>query len=635
MKQREWAGGLIETPFYVDDRDPPYRPLAVFWLDMSDGVIVGADVMVPGEEAGAVGGTLATALINPMQGPPRRPDRVRVASEALAAEVREVLDGLEGDAPEVAVAPTPELAAVVEQIADKASLMDGDDVITTYLDMSDVRPESVAAMFGAAAALYRQAPWSWLGEDEVIRLDIPALGVEGACISIIGESDQSRGLTIFPSFADYEAFLNAAESMLLTTGPMDFGTGWFSLTFEDDADLPDALRQEADSHGWPVAAADAFPVFDSFDPDGVRRLLRDLDFRIVSAAVTALNAFVEAEREALRAEEFEPVRMTYHLGWAQVGGGPGEPGDDLAVDLCTPYHAFDDFALPGSEAAGSVRPAPATAPAPPPPKLGRNDPCHCGSGRKYKRCHMAEDEERRIADVRQGENVDERLMRKLIDFACRRFGQPWLEHERAFHDVAEAASLVIPWALFGFEVGGRTVLDWYLREEAWRLSTAERELAAAEQAAWLSIWEVVAVEPGESLSLRDALTGEERRIRESYNARPDVQSHYLLGRIVDHDDEARVGGVHPHALPPVLAEKVVEKTRRYVRRRRDVPVERMRDGKVGRYMIRRWEEASDILDELLERRNSGEVERSPDAGPGRALNRGRSPDVEQGKLDFD
>jgi uncharacterized protein YecA (UPF0149 family) len=24
------------------------------------------------------------------------------------------------------------------------------------------------------------------------------------------------------------------------------------------------------------------------------------------------------------------------------------------------------------------------------PKLGRNDPCHCGSGRKYKKCHGAQ-----------------------------------------------------------------------------------------------------------------------------------------------------------------------------------------------------------------------------------------------------
>ena len=22
------------------------------------------------------------------------------------------------------------------------------------------------------------------------------------------------------------------------------------------------------------------------------------------------------------------------------------------------------------------------------PKLGRNDPCHCGSGKKYKKCHL-------------------------------------------------------------------------------------------------------------------------------------------------------------------------------------------------------------------------------------------------------
>jgi hypothetical protein len=27
------------------------------------------------------------------------------------------------------------------------------------------------------------------------------------------------------------------------------------------------------------------------------------------------------------------------------------------------------------------------------PPLGRNDPCHCGSGRKYKQCHLAKDEE--------------------------------------------------------------------------------------------------------------------------------------------------------------------------------------------------------------------------------------------------
>ena len=31
-------------------------------------------------------------------------------------------------------------------------------------------------------------------------------------------------------------------------------------------------------------------------------------------------------------------------------------------------------------------------PASVPGSLGRNDPCHCGSGKKYKQCHLAQDE---------------------------------------------------------------------------------------------------------------------------------------------------------------------------------------------------------------------------------------------------
>lgn len=32
--------------------------------------------------------------------------------------------------------------------------------------------------------------------------------------------------------------------------------------------------------------------------------------------------------------------------------------------------------------------------------IGRNDPCYCGSGKKYKKCHMlVEEEAQRIADL--------------------------------------------------------------------------------------------------------------------------------------------------------------------------------------------------------------------------------------------
>ena len=32
-------------------------------------------------------------------------------------------------------------------------------------------------------------------------------------------------------------------------------------------------------------------------------------------------------------------------------------------------------------------------------KLGRNEPCHCGSGKKYKKCSLRKDEEERCYDL--------------------------------------------------------------------------------------------------------------------------------------------------------------------------------------------------------------------------------------------
>lgn len=37
------------------------------------------------------------------------------------------------------------------------------------------------------------------------------------------------------------------------------------------------------------------------------------------------------------------------------------------------------------------------------PRPGRNEPCHCGSGKKYKKCHLQEDE----AEDRRARQTDE------------------------------------------------------------------------------------------------------------------------------------------------------------------------------------------------------------------------------------
>lgn len=38
-------------------------------------------------------------------------------------------------------------------------------------------------------------------------------------------------------------------------------------------------------------------------------------------------------------------------------------------------------------------------------ELGRNDPCHCGSGKKYKQCHLAADETKARAARQKAEDA--------------------------------------------------------------------------------------------------------------------------------------------------------------------------------------------------------------------------------------
>jgi hypothetical protein len=112
----------------------------------------------------------------------------------------------------------------------------------------------------------------------------------------------------------------------------------------------------------------------------------------------------------------------------------------------------------------------------------------------------------------------------------------------------------------------------------------------------LSIWEVTAVEPGTSITLQDLLSGETRRVREAAGSEKLVRRDALLARVIDHDDRSLVCGVHPRPLPPIDAAEVARLARKRLRRKRAVPVERLREEKFGRYIIRRWDEAVAALE---------------------------------------
>ena len=141
-------------------------------------------------------------------------------------------------------------------------------------------------------------------------------------------------------------------------------------------------------------------------------------------------------------------------------------------------------------------------------KVGRNDPCPCGSGKKYKKCHLPREQAERASrrESARDHDLDGELVRELGEYATLRFGSEWWHFNEDFVDPQEALQLVIPWSVYQYRVQGQSVLEWYLEEHGRHLSRAERSWLAAQQAAWLSVWEVIGVEPGETLTLRDLLS---------------------------------------------------------------------------------------------------------------------------------
>mgnify|MGYP007130729611 CR=1 FL=1 len=56
----------------------------------------------------------------------------------------------------------------------------------SYFEQGRLPLAVLSNLFRVAAPLYKRAPWKVAHDGQVLRLDTPQLGVEGACVSLIG-----------------------------------------------------------------------------------------------------------------------------------------------------------------------------------------------------------------------------------------------------------------------------------------------------------------------------------------------------------------------------------------------------------------------------------------------------------------
>jgi SEC-C motif len=230
--------------------------------------------------------------------------------------------------------------------------------------------------------------------------------------------------------------------------------------------------------------------------------------------------------------------------------------------------------------------------------IGRNDPCHCGSGRKYKRCHYAADSA--AAAQTSGEqspvhDIDQRVVDDILTYVQKRFPTQLLQEVDALQTHPQMSpQLMMPWLAYVSDFEGRTAVEWYLEERGWSLSRGVREWLEAQQKSWLSVWEIIDLEHGRSLTLRDMLSGEERLIHEVSGSKNAERHLALLGRVVDAGDVSLMCGMHSVPLRPSQGAEVVAKVRRTLRRRTSVPIERLRNARISWRMLNAWSDGVDL-----------------------------------------
>ncbi|MGZ8866975.1 MAG: hypothetical protein ACXW2P_01430 [Thermoanaerobaculia bacterium] len=187
-----------------------------------------------------------------------------------------------------------------------------EEELPSYL-AGEVEPEVVSRFFTAAAALFRAAPWKGVTEDQVVRIDIPRLGIDGSCLSVIGHAGQSFGFLLFRSLDDFDDFIGGG------------GSGLLSVSFGSKKLVAPSMLEEIREHAWLIAGPKGYPSALSFDAKREALDVTERDYEVLTAAAVAFTLFFERHRRMFKAVETETVREPFdHHGLEVVITAPYE-----------------------------------------------------------------------------------------------------------------------------------------------------------------------------------------------------------------------------------------------------------------------------------------------------------------------
>jgi hypothetical protein len=191
-------------------------------------------------------------------------------------------------------------------------------------------------------------------------------------------------------------------------------------------------------------------------------------------------------------------------------------------------------------------------------KFGRNDPCPCGSGKKYKKCCLS----KTYTEVGKEDSIRERLVQDLFGFFKKNYQDRLEDAEFLFWDEfvpekhLEGIALDIAfqnfweWIVFDYlidEDNNKTLIDLYMENR--KLSLDEHKVLIMMKNSVISVYEVQEVFPEEGLLLKDLLMGGEYDVREKLATRSVGKWDIFAARLLLVDgSHIMSGSVYPYHL---------------------------------------------------------------------------------------
>ncbi|CAN5230660.1 SEC-C metal-binding domain-containing protein [soil metagenome] len=361
------------------------------------------------------------------------------------------------------------------------------------------------------------------------------------------EPDEAFALYTLLKFYEQMEFLVenlGDEDTLLDDEPLDddepgasAGQSLVELTGELGAVLADPLLAEillaetVGSGGGPAALGLFAETLEPRVPRPARVACRWL----CAVALERIGNIEEAERQLLAAESMDTDWGPVLFGLARFASDRGDAERGLSL-LRRAGAAADDSMVVLLERHRAQ----------PRPDLGRNDVCWCGSGRKYKKCHLGREQlplAERVGWLysKAAQHITMSGWRDLLV-------EVGLERTRYADDDTGLDDFVDPLVLDAVLFEGGAFAD-FLEVRGSLLPDDERALAEQWLLVERSVFDIEDVHRGHSITVRDIRTGDRHEVRERTGSAALKPGQLICTRAVPAGDTMQFfGGIEPVAL---------------------------------------------------------------------------------------